>query len=466
MGLEMTSGLANQRDTVRAKEESTEHSKQKPAQTAEFELVQRILATPAFVRSVHLTRFLRYICDCKFSGRGEEITEYQIGVQALRRGESYNPGDDNIVRNYARMLRKRLEEYFAGEGRDESLRLVIPVGHYIPIFERTASLPLTFSVVDVSLGSAQSLAAPDRRHGGVKAVLGRYTLLLWISAVVLLVIGAAVFVFVGTHARSPRAYDAFWKELFDQNRTTYVVPGDSGFAMLQDIVGTEVHLNDYISGDLEEKFPDFNLTARKGAKFGPDRFSNYTSTADLSITLGIASLAQRYGGQIKIRYARDMHMQDFKGSDVILIGGPHANPWDELFEPESNFRMFFPMHLDGMHIDERSFINKHPRAGEQPFYTNQAVASSRLAYTLISFLPGAEGGGYVLMLQGQNMPGTQAAGDYLLDQYAMEPVLKKAQLADGSIGPFEILIEARTVGANAAQSRIVVERFGVTKSSE
>lgn len=462
--MQLTSGLANKEDTAIAREESADGLRHHFASTAEFALVQRILATPAFVRSKHLTKFLRYICDCKFGGNQEEITEYHIGVQALGRGESYNPGDDNIVRNYARILRKRLEEYFAGAGQDESLRLVVPVGHYVPLFEPNISEPVT--VAGEALASTQAVSAPKRWPKQFPAALGRHFHLLWISTILLLVIGAAVSIYVEVRARSPRGYDTFWRQILDSSRTTYVVPGDSGFAMLQDISGTQVHLNDYISGDLEEKFPDFNLTSRKNTRFGPDRFANYTSTADLSITLGVARLAQHYGGHFKVRYARDMHMQDFKGSNVILIGAPHANPWDELFEPESNFRMFFPMHLDGMHIDERSFINKHPRMGEQTFYANRADASSRVAYTLISFLPGAEGGGYVLMLQGQNMPGTQAAGDFLFDRNAMEPTLKKAQLADGSIGPFEILLEARTVGANAAQSRIVVERFTVTRSSE
>jgi hypothetical protein len=31
------------------------------------------------------------------------------------------------------------------------------------------------------------------------------------------------------------------------------------------------------------------------------------------------------------------------------------------------------------------------------------------------------------------------------------------------MGPFEVLLEARTVGANAAKARVVVKRFGVSK---
>jgi hypothetical protein len=68
-----------------------------------------------------------------------------------------------------------------------------------------------------------------------------------------------------------------------------------------------------------------------------------------------------------------------------------------------------------------------------------------------------------VLLEGENMAGTHAAGDFLLDERGMQPVLNKARLSDGGIGPFEVLLEARTVGANAPKAHVVVERFGVSK---
>lgn len=463
----MASGFAQKREPITTRDEQANRSGQKNALTPESELVQRVVATPAFTRSVLLSRFLLYICDRKLRGREEEITEFQIGVQALGRPQTYNPGEDNIVRNYARILRKRLEDYFADEGHDEAVRIVIPVGHYVPVFELNKPVA---SAIHAD-GEDPAISGPSQDSEPPSSVtktawLGRSRKLL-IPAVLLLACSTSALVYWQSNTRPSSLSDIFWREVFDQNRTTYLVPGDSGFAMLQDITGKEVHLNDYIAGDLEHEFPDFNLTvSHKGTHFGRDRFANYTSTADLSIALGVARLAQRYNGQLTVRYARDLRMEDFKGSNVILVGGPHANPWDELFEPESNFRMVFPMQLEGMHIDGRSFDNKDPRPGERPRYFNQVTDSARLAYTLISFLPGVAGGGYVLLLEGQNMPGTQAAGDFLLDPRAMEPILKKARLADGSIGPFEILLEERTVGANSTRASVVVERYGGAKPSE
>jgi hypothetical protein len=290
---------------------------------------------------------------------------------------------------------------------------------------------------------------------------------MWIPAALVLAACLGLAIFWGVHAHSLRLYDLFWMELLDRGRSSYVVTGDSGLAMLQDLTGTEVHLNDYISGNLESKFPSLLLKAPgREAGYGAERFSNYTSTADLSIALGIAGRALQYGRQAKVLYARDMHMEDLKNANAILLGGPHANPWAELFEPQSNFRMEFPMQLEGMHIDGRRFVNKHPRVGEQSTYANLAGSSSHVTYALVSFLAGADGAGHVLLLQGENMAGTQAAGDFVLDPRTMESILQKARLSDGSIGPFEVLLEARTVGANAPKARISVERFGTAKPVE
>ena len=64
------------------------------------------------------------------------------------------------------------------------------------------------------------------------------------------------------------------------------------------------------------------------------------------------------------------------------------------------------------------------------------------------------------------MAGTQAAGDFLADQHLMEPILRKALRPSGNIGPFEVLLEARIVGSNEVQSRVVLERFEVSKTSD
>ena len=101
---------------------------------AYWELAQRIAASEIFARSEFLPKFLLYICDRQLSGRTHEITEHQIGERVFGRPAGYSPGEDNIVRNYAGQLRKRLEMYYEREGKHDAVCISIPRGGYVPVF--------------------------------------------------------------------------------------------------------------------------------------------------------------------------------------------------------------------------------------------------------------------------------------------------------------------------------------------
>src|ERR1700744_4688631 len=99
-----------------------------------WRLAQRIAVSRSIGRSPLLSEFLLYVCDRHIQDKVSDLTEQRIGVNVFGRSEGYNSNDDNIVRNYARTLRKRIEEYFATEGRHEDLKLEIPRGAYVPVF--------------------------------------------------------------------------------------------------------------------------------------------------------------------------------------------------------------------------------------------------------------------------------------------------------------------------------------------
>src|ERR1700679_861273 len=112
---------------------------------AEWQLALRIASSKGLCKSSFLPNFLLYICEQHLIGNAQEITEQRIGTKIFHRASNYNPGEDNIVRSYARLLRKRLDEYFEQEGHDEPVRLIIPRGGYVPIFEGRAEISESFA---------------------------------------------------------------------------------------------------------------------------------------------------------------------------------------------------------------------------------------------------------------------------------------------------------------------------------
>src|SRR5882724_313591 len=106
-----------------------------PSEDPRWELVLRIADSRPFEKAPKLREFLLYVCQKSLQDQLGELREPRIGHNVFGRREDYNAGDDNIVRVEARLLRKRLQEYFENEGAQEQLILAIPKGGYAPRFE-------------------------------------------------------------------------------------------------------------------------------------------------------------------------------------------------------------------------------------------------------------------------------------------------------------------------------------------
>ncbi|HEY1210595.1 MAG TPA: malectin domain-containing carbohydrate-binding protein [Terracidiphilus sp.] len=98
-----------------------------------------VLHSECFTRAPTLAHLLSYLCEKLFVGEARQIKEYSVGVEVFRRGDSFDQDSDSIVRVEANRLRKRLAEYYAGEGASHRLHISIPVGQYVPQFESAAA---------------------------------------------------------------------------------------------------------------------------------------------------------------------------------------------------------------------------------------------------------------------------------------------------------------------------------------
>ena len=418
------------------------------AKEPRWQLAQRIVASRSFAKSALLSRFLLYVCEREITGRTAEISEHQIGVHVFGRRPGYHPGEDNIVRNYARQLRQRLEQYFLEEGREEELRLCIPRGKYVPVFapNHFAERPLlvvaerpaeSVGVCGPSAPAAVPAPQPWRRNwfalGAVFVLLGCVAV-AWVAA------------------RSSRAKDPsypLWAQLFDPSRLTLIVPSDDGIVMIQNLTHHLVTLSEYINGDYISLKNPYNIDDQNMRDLDAQRYTNVT---DLNAVVKFSRLPEANAGQLAVRYARELHMEDLKNSNVILLGSSFSNPWAELFEKTLNFEFEYEPHPNASHI-----VNRRPQTGERPIYENDANGPSHRTYAVVGFVPNLSHTGWVLLAEGLTMAGTQAAIDTLFNG-AMRPLLEQFKNADGSLNPFEILIETRSFGSDSPQATVIATR--------
>ncbi|MEZ5355813.1 MAG: hypothetical protein R2762_24525 [Bryobacteraceae bacterium] len=102
--------------------------------------LQTILASEEFANAQRIRRFLEYTVEMALRGESAQIKEFLLGREVFDRGGDYDPRLDPIVRVEARRLRQRLEEYYTGAGRSETIRIEYPKGSYAPLI-RPAELP-------------------------------------------------------------------------------------------------------------------------------------------------------------------------------------------------------------------------------------------------------------------------------------------------------------------------------------
>lgn len=106
------------------------------------EQLERILSSRTFRAAEGQKALLRYVVEAAVQGRGAELKEYSVGVEAFHRGESFDPRQDTIVRTEARNVRMRLARYYEEEGKDDSIVIHLPKGGYAPAFlERVPASP-------------------------------------------------------------------------------------------------------------------------------------------------------------------------------------------------------------------------------------------------------------------------------------------------------------------------------------
>jgi TolB-like protein len=99
------------------------------------EHLQRLLLSEAFDASERNRRFLRYIVEETFRGRGDRLKGYSIALAVFDRDSSFDPQLDPVVRIEAGRLRRSLERYYLTEGSRSSIKISVPKGRYVPVFE-------------------------------------------------------------------------------------------------------------------------------------------------------------------------------------------------------------------------------------------------------------------------------------------------------------------------------------------
>ena len=431
-----------------------------------WQLAQRVVSEHSFERSPLISRFLLYVVAETLLGRQNGITEHQIGVHVFGRQVGYRTDEDNIVRNYARQLRKRLAEYFAEEA-DGGMQIAIPVGGYIPVFTLGTELEETQPEADARTKiqfdlklsdkdplPAQPVAAFGFEPTGASGFFSKHRLFgrFWIAAysVILVCCTWAVAAHVLVPHPAPEPAGILWRAMLLGANNTFIVPPDTGLNLLEDMSHRSLPLADYIKGT----YADLVLGPVDEQTAQDLHTQQFTDFVSLQIATALARQQEYDAVRIRLRFPRDLRLDDLKSSNAIILGSASSNPWAALVDSETNFRIVPSADMRGATI-----VNANPQPGEAVSYASRWNEPAHDTYALISFVPNLSGNGHILLLEGLDVAGTQSAAEVLFHSEAIGPILERAKRPDGSLRSFEILLRSTSIQSNAAGSQIVATRI-------
>jgi hypothetical protein len=244
--------------------------------------------------------------------------------------------------------------------------------------------------------------------------------------------------------------------LLSDEHTAQIVIADSNYSILRLSNNQHSSMNDYLSSELMR-----NQTSAHGDS-PENRIGSYiarsllTSYADAFVATSITKLAGSKSSQLTIRSARDLRPRDLEQNNFIFVGSPTSNPWVSLYADQLNFQ-----EVEENIGQQKYFRNRSPKSGEQAIYRGlDHTGAAGTDYATISFLRSTDGGN-VLIIQGLQQEGTEAAGLFLAEESGRRQIRKTLHIPDSQNTPvyFEVLLSTTTVNGAPGEISIVAARL-------
>lgn len=365
------------------------------------EELHRVLQSKYFASAPKKSRFLEFVAEQTFFGNGDKLNEYLIGVEVYERGPDFDPQTDPIVRVQAHDIRRALKHYYESEGQNDSLRVELPAGAYVPAFVKV-------SPGEPSAALEHPGSPPLQKRASVAAMLIAGLLALCVLLTVLLVRDWTRNKNLAQHSRPvlPENLQWFWKPFLPPEEAPIIVIPNH--PLLRAAHGGDspqtVSRGHIIPKDELPEFRDtIHFRELKQFVFVPST-TDFTAVGE---TMGLANLFALFaqaGQTPRLLQSRLVTFEEIKRGNAILLGGNQTWSGKIYLYPE------------GFHFVAGTILNKNPRPGEQAVYkpefdpvTNQLSRD----YALLLMLPNERKENRILLIYGIYTQGSQAAIEYV-----------------------------------------------------
>jgi hypothetical protein len=110
--------------------------------------LERMLSSQDFHASPQQSAFLKFIVNQTLAGNANRIKGYTVATEVFGRRSDFDQSIDPIVSIQASRLRRALELYYETAGKNDPIRIDIPKGTYVPVFEKRPHALTTDTAID------------------------------------------------------------------------------------------------------------------------------------------------------------------------------------------------------------------------------------------------------------------------------------------------------------------------------
>jgi hypothetical protein len=272
----------------------------------------RIRASGILARSTHLHSLFEYLYRCHLSGKTPR--ELEIAIEGMGREESFDVTQDAVVRVYVHKLRRKLDEFYAQQGKDLTHRLHLPKGEYRLVLKSRESLTTDDSQAKSTIGIEPIKIEPNQTR--------KINLLLAGTVVVLLLINL-LFVLQGRTLFAEKASlrnDTLWQPLFVDDRPILLVVGDYFIFAESDTSGNVKRLvRDFELNSPTELTNHLQLNPEE-AEYKFDIGLSYLPTSTAYALNKISPLINAPNKTVQVIVASQLTAEALRNSHIVYVG--------------------------------------------------------------------------------------------------------------------------------------------------
>jgi hypothetical protein len=416
------------------------------------EALDEIFHSSPFRASKQSQQLLRYIVDQTQAGRTELLKERLIGVNVFGRRPDYDTNEDPIVRARAAEVRKRLAQFYLGEGSRSTVRIEISPGSYLASFteygnrQALASVKPAREQMTIEPSELTSLRLPlpnEQPESTHTSQHRRRRLIISLSAIMLPSLALGVWFLL----RPIAPINLFWQPFISAPNPVLIYSGANAVYLLSPDFINRYKSTHHLEG-LKSQGLEFVVPISPDTKLGPDDLigykNDYLTIGDLAANVRVASLLANHRQRFDLRLGDDIVFGDLRQNPAVLIGA-FNNSWTMELTGDLPFNVYGAQVLS---IREQA----NPGRIWMPTYASDGRAT--VDYAVITRMPRSKTGQALIAIAGLTQKGTQGAADFVTDPEQMKRLSISAP-KDWCRRNLQFILQTKVVN-NTATSPVVV----------